>query len=98
MIIVGGTFEVEPADREQFIADRLALMRVSRAEKGCLDYAFCADPLEPGRVLLYERWESQDDLNAHFAGMSSWPPAGDVSTNSVSLVFYDAEAQRPVGA
>jgi len=94
MIIVGGTFEVDPSQRERFVADRHELMRTSRAEQGCITYAFCADPIEPGRVLLFERWETQADLNAHLEGMGANPPVtGDVAPSSVSVVFYDAEPQ-----
>src|SRR3954451_18346515 len=61
MVIVGGTFEIDPDQREQFLAGRAAMMRRSRAEHGCLEYSFCADPLEPARVVLFERWSSQAD-------------------------------------
>ena len=97
MIIVGGAFEVEPHQREEFIASRHDLMRASRAEHGCLDYTFCADPIEPNRVVLFERWETQADLDAHLNGMSAGPPpSNDVKPTAVSVVFYDAidQAQR----
>ena len=95
MIIVGGTFEVEPDQREEFIASRHDLMRASRSEAGCLEYTFSADPIEPHRVLLFERWESQSDLDAHLAGMGAGPkPSGDeVTPTSISLAFYDATDQ-----
>ena len=73
MIIVSGTFEVDPAQRDAFLAERLDRMRASRAEAGCLDYTFSADPLEPGRVVLFERWEDQASLDAHLAG-PRWRP------------------------
>lgn len=44
MIIVGGSFELEPGERDAFIASRLDMMRSSRAEAGCVEYVFCADP------------------------------------------------------
>ena len=44
-------------------------MRTSRAEDGCHDYVFAADPLEPGRVILFEQWESEEHLAAHAAAM-----------------------------
>jgi quinol monooxygenase YgiN len=97
VIIVGGTFEVEPEQREEFIASRHELMRASRAETGCLEYSFSADPIEPHRVLLLERWESQADLDAHLSGMAGGPkPSSDVAPTSISVVFYDAtdQAQR----
>ena len=67
MVIVGGEFEVDPAQRDAFLAEREAMMRTSRAEDGCLEYTFAADPLADDRVILFERWESQAALDAHLA-------------------------------
>jgi quinol monooxygenase YgiN len=69
MLIITGTFEVAPEDRDAFLAGREEGMRTSRAEHGCLDYVFAADPLVPGRVILFEQWESEEDLAAHAAAM-----------------------------
>lgn len=95
MVIVGGTFEVQGRSREQFLAERFDLMRRSRAEHGCLEYTFSADPIEPHRVLLFERWESQSDLDAHLSGMGAGPKpsSDDVTPTSISLAFYDATDQ-----
>jgi quinol monooxygenase YgiN len=99
VIIVGGAFEVEPDQRGEFIASRHDLMRTSRAEAGCLEYVFCADPIEPNRVVLFERWETQADLDAHLSGMRSGPsPSDEVKPTSVSVVFYDATDQSQRGA
>ena len=69
MLIIAGTFEVDPARRGEFIAGREAGMREARAEAGCIDYVLSADPLEPGRVYLFERWESKEHLAPHLARM-----------------------------
>ncbi len=96
MIIVGGTFDVDPDRRDEFLAERVGAMKASRAEAGCLDYVFSADPLEPGRVLLYERWEDQACLDAHLNRLRTESPAENaVPPRKVSVVFYDAEAQLP---
>jgi quinol monooxygenase YgiN len=98
MIIVGGTFEVDGDQRDEFIAARHEMMRASRAEAGCIEYTFSADPLDPTRVLLFERWETQDHLDAHLAGMRSGPAtSGDtVAAKTASIHFYDAtEKPRP---
>jgi len=99
VIIVGGTFEVEPHQREEFIASRHDLMRTSRAEQGCLEYTFSADPIEPNRVVLFERWATQASLDAHHNGMrGGTPPSDEVKPTSVSVVFYDATDQSQRGA
>ena len=99
MVIVAGVFEVDPEQRDAFLAGRFDRMRTSRAEQGCLEYTFSADPLVPGRVLLYERWASQDDLDAHLAVPPATPasPDAEVVPTSVSIVVYDVTRERPLG-
>jgi hypothetical protein len=54
-------------------------MRTSRAELGCLEYTLSADPTDPGRVMLFERWARQEDLDAHLAAMRARPSSpGDL--------------------
>jgi quinol monooxygenase YgiN len=97
VVIVGGTFEVEADRREAFVAGRQAMMRRSRAEAGCLEYTFAADPLEPGRVILFERWETRGHLDAHLAGLRALPPdepADAVTPISTTIVIYDVAAEQ----
>ena len=95
MIIVHGVFEVDPGERDAFLASRVGGMRSSRAEAGCLEYAFCADPLEPGRVVLVERWESEEALDAHLAAQRDAPaPEGPrVRPLSASIVRYTVSGE-----
>lgn len=68
MIILSGTVDVEPERRDAALQVGLPHMRATRAQSGCLDYNWGADLLTPGRIYVYERWESQAALEAHFAG------------------------------
>ena len=43
-------------------------MEATRAWPGCLDYVWSADPLVPGRIYVYERWEDEASLASHLAG------------------------------
>ena len=98
MVIVGGTFQVDPDQREQFISARAAMMRASRGEPGCLEYTFCADPIDPARVVLYERWASQADLDAHLAALRATPPIEpDIEAISSSITIYDVSGERRLG-
>ena len=96
MVIVIGTFKVDPGRRDEFLAERLERMRTSRAEAGCLEYTFAGDPLDPGRVVLTERWADQAALDAHLAAPSA---AGTptVVPDDVSIVIYDVASERPLG-
>jgi quinol monooxygenase YgiN len=95
-VIVQGTFELDPADRAGFLAGREAMMRTSRAEDGCLEYVFAADPLDDGRVVLSERWESQAHLDAHLARLRSEPPddTATASPLSRSITIFRVSVER----
>src|SRR5688572_18838623 len=95
--ILTGTFELDPADRDAWLAGRAELMRRSRGEDGCIAYVFAADPLEPGRVVLYERWASEEALAGHRALLASSPPAdpGFPVLSSELKQFAATEVPRP---
>ena len=96
MVIVGGSFEVEPDQRDAFVASRRDAIKAARAEPGCLEYAVTADPIEPGRAVLYERWADQAALDAHLAGMRQAPPppSGGVTPKSATVVIYEISGER----
>jgi quinol monooxygenase YgiN len=93
MLIVG-VFEVDPSDRDAFITARHDTMRRSRGEPSCLEYTFAADPLEQGRVILYERWESQQALDTHLAALQEVPRPSSPAPKAVSIVVYEVAHER----
>ena len=98
MVIVGGTFEVQDGSREQFLAERFGLMRRSRAEHGCLEYTFSADPLSPSRVVLFEIWATREDLDAHLAAGRAAPATGPtVIAITSAITTYDVAGTAPLG-
>ncbi len=58
MIIVAGQLTVDPARRHSMLAQHAEVIRAARAADGCLDFHLSADPIEPDRVNVYERWDS----------------------------------------
>jgi quinol monooxygenase YgiN len=71
MVIVQGVFEVEPNKRAPFLDSRVEAMRESRQEDGCHEYVMAADPADPARVIISERWESMDHLQRHLDRLSA---------------------------
>jgi quinol monooxygenase YgiN len=59
MVIVAGHVTVDPEQRESYLAGSMSVVEKGRQADGCLDFAITADLLDPGRVNLFERWESQ---------------------------------------
>ena len=102
IVILQGVFAVNPEDREQFVQASIEGMRSSRQEDGCLEYVIAADPLDPGRVVLSERWESTDHLNQHLQGQSAKrdDSAQDANARPTPLSFeitvYEVASSRPL--
>jgi len=98
MVIVAGVIEVAPDQREAFLAGRIDGMRTSRAEPGCLEYTLSADPVDPRRVVLFERWAHQEDLDTHLAAMQARPasPGTGVAPKAASIFVYDVTGEQPL--
>lgn len=63
MIIIAGVLHVEPSDRDRYLAEVTEVARLARAAPGCLDFVQGADQLDPARINVYERWESDEHLH-----------------------------------
>jgi len=46
------------------LAASLEAVAQARRSAGCLDFVVAADPLDPARINVYERWESEAALVA----------------------------------
>ncbi|MCU1483531.1 MAG: hypothetical protein JWN67_277 [Actinomycetia bacterium] len=87
MLLVTGTFTLAPADRDAFLEHAKAGMTKSRAEDGCEEYVMAADPLDPARVVLSERWRDRPALDAHLAGLAGG--AGGPAPTSMSIEIHE---------
>jgi quinol monooxygenase YgiN len=92
MVIVAGYLVVEPSQRKNYLTGCRDVVRQARRTPGCLDYAISADLLDPGRIGIFERWESQAAVEA-FRG--SGPGDGQQAVIvSASVSEYDVGGQR----
>ncbi|MFI5956102.1 putative quinol monooxygenase [Cryptosporangium sp. NPDC051539] len=64
MIIVAGWIRVDAAERDRYLAAVADVTRQARAAPGCADFVQAPDPLDPERIVILERWESDDALLA----------------------------------
>jgi quinol monooxygenase YgiN len=62
MIVVAGALTVDPDGRDAYLRACTDVVSAAREAHGCLDFALSPDLLEPGRINVFERWESQEDL------------------------------------
>lgn len=68
MVIVAGHLRVDPADRAAYLAGCAEVVEQARAAAGCLDFAVSPDLVDPGRINVFERWESQVAVAAFRGG------------------------------
>lgn len=64
MIIVAGHLRVASRDRDAFVGRSLQAVRLARTAPGCRDFSVTADPLDPERINIYERWTDRAALQA----------------------------------
>lgn len=66
MLVIAGRIVIDAANRETAIAAAIEIMEETRKEPGCISYTFSADLSEAGGFRIFEEWESQAALDAHF--------------------------------
>lgn len=62
MIIVAGVLFVDPSEREGYLSGCHDVIVQARRAPGCVDFHLSADAIEPGRINVYEQWESIEDV------------------------------------
>lgn len=99
MLVVTGIIEID--EGSVAAAKELAgpMGTASRAEPGCHAYAFYQDLEDPTRIRIYEEWETQADLDAHFATphMAVFGEGlGKLTVKSMNVVKFDRGETSPV--
>ncbi len=64
-VIVSGWIDFAPEHREEALRHFSQVAAASRQEPGCLDYVFSPDPDVPGRVRVFEHWDTDASLTGH---------------------------------
>jgi quinol monooxygenase YgiN len=94
MVIVAGHITVDPEHRESYLSGSMSVVEQARRAAGCLDFAITADLLDPRRVNLFERWESQAAVKTfRSSGPSNKQRAAMLSA---SVAEYDIADVRPL--
>lgn len=91
MIIVAGWLDFADGEATPYLAMRQSAIEATLEEPGCLEYTFTADPVRTGRVHLFERWATQEDLDVHqqlLRSRQSGPPAFTPTARDVTI--YEA--------
>jgi quinol monooxygenase YgiN len=94
VVIVSGHLIVAAEHREAYLATCVTVVEAARRAPGCLDFALSADLLDPGRINILERWESQTAVEA-FRGAGVDDEQG-AAILTASVAEYDVAGIRPL--
>ena len=92
MVIVAGQIIVEAESRDSYLAGCVSVVDEARRTAGCLDFAITPDLIDPGRVNVFERWESQAAVEAFRSGGPSEEQGAAML--SASVAEYDVADVR----
>jgi len=65
MLIVAGTMMIDPGHVERLRSAAIDVVMATRQEEGCHEYVFSEALDDPGRIEIFEKWESAEHLAAH---------------------------------
>ena len=97
MIVVIGSFRLPVENLE---AGRAAMARVvatTRAEAGCIAYAYAEDVLEPGLLRVNEAWTDRAALAAHFGAphMKQWQrERAEIGMTERQVIAYEVSGEE----
>ena len=98
MIIISACIDTQPGTVEAMTEAITTMMVASEAEDGCHSYIFSAEIGKPTNIRIFELWEDEAALKAHFqtphmaafqAAMAANPPKG------TDLKAFDVNGEIP---
>jgi quinol monooxygenase YgiN len=100
-VIVSGWIDFDPEDRGEALRQFAAVVAESRREPGCRDYAFSPDPDLPGRVRVFEHWDSDASLEHHLTlehVVRLREAIAPLRRTGRELAHHTVAASRPMGS
>jgi quinol monooxygenase YgiN len=98
-VVIIGTVRLPPNNLYLARPHMAAMVTASRAEDGCIEYAYAEDVFEPGLIRISEAWRDQAALDRHAASphIQAWRAAWtQLGLHDRRLVAYEAGASRPL--
>ena len=96
MIIVEGSARIPESAWNKAQAAMEAMIKASRKERGCIEYAYSRDLIDQNILRIIERWKDKAALVSHFAEphMAVFRSAlAEVGPQDLSVRMYEAEPE-----
>ena len=104
MLIVAVVFEFVPGGFDRIEKEIMSAIEHSREEPGAQIYDWAIDVTAPNRAIIFEVWDDQAALDAHFThsymdtlvgALSAANIRGDITSYSADI--YDVSGKRDMG-
>jgi quinol monooxygenase YgiN len=98
MLLILGTFRIDPDRLDMARSVMAAMIVASRAEDGCIDYVYAEDVLDRGLIHVKELWADEAAFARHVAAphlsawRATWP---DLGIRDRNLRRYVVGASEP---
>lgn len=99
MIIIMGTVKLAPDRIDAAKPAMKRMVEASRAEAGCIAYAYAQDVLDPETIHVAEQWRDRAALTEHFATphMAEWRAVmGELGLTGRDLRVFEADEGSPI--
>lgn len=99
MLAISARIELDPTSVDAYLEAAQPVISATRSEKGCNQYAFGRDVLEPNVIWICEEWESDADLDAHLRSehiASFMAAVAELDIRSMDVKKYDVSSVGPV--
>ena len=96
MILVTGTITLPEGGLPRALPAMAAMVAASRAETGCIAYAYAQDLFDPTLIHIVERWQDRAALAAHLAmpHLAAWRALfADLGISNRRLFLMEGEPE-----
>ena len=96
MIVIEGSARIPEGAWKTAEAAMEAMIKASREESGCIEYAYSRDLIDPNILRIIERWKDKEALVSHFAEphMAVFRTAlAAVGPQDLEVRMYEAEPE-----
>lgn len=99
MLVVAGEIKLDPAKRAEADAAFAKMREATLKEPGCIAYQAYAGRDDAGTVFMFEKWQDQAALDAHFASphMAEFGAAlGGLGVTGMDVKKYEVSSEGNV--
>jgi len=97
MIIVVATITSKPGKRNEIISKSQKVISKTRMESGCISYELMASTEDENVLVMVERWENMESLQAHMQTphfQSFGPSIEHLMARELEIEIYRAKVEK----